>query len=123
MRDVSHLKHLRLDLSKRKGSNIKTLVMRETDGVDEEIASGLVKSKGGSAFPVEELVRQSIVEVDGQKVVQPFFDFDKWNSRTRSYVLAAWKELNLVEDKEVEDFLAQGEIVEVSPAGGSTVGS
>jgi hypothetical protein len=80
--------------------------MTETTGLDEELAATQQKLRGQNSSVFEELVRLSIVEVDGQKVEQPFTDWDKWNSRTRAYVLAAFRSINGVEDNERADFLA-----------------
>ena len=95
----------RFDLSSKKGCSIKSFVIKETNGDDEENAVNLKTAKGsGTVF--EELVRLSITFVDDVKVEHPFEDYDHWNSRTRAYVLAPFKSVNGVEDKEVDDFLA-----------------
>jgi len=94
------------DLAKLKNCNIKSFVIRETDGEDEETAAVLAKAKGEGHSSFEELVRMSLVYVDGKKIEQPYEDFDGWNSRTRAFVLQAFKALNSVEEKEVGDFLS-----------------
>lgn len=98
----------RFDLSKKKGCSIKSFVIKETTGEDEEQAANFRTTKGGSATVFEELVRLSITHVDDAKAEQPLTEYDGWNSRTRAYVLAAFKSVNGVEDKEVDDFLAGG---------------
>lgn len=98
----------RFDLSKRKGCSICSFVMKETTGEDEEQAADFRTAKGGKATVFEELVRLAITYVDDVKVEQPFEDFEGWNSRTRAYVLAAFKSINGLEDKEVDDFLSAG---------------
>jgi hypothetical protein len=98
----------RFDLSKKKGCSIRSFVVKETTGDDEEQAANFKTAKGGKATVFEELVRLSITYVNDVRVEHPFEDFDAWNSRTRSYVLAAFKSINGVEDKEVDDFLAAG---------------
>lgn len=98
----------RFDLSSKKGCSIKSFVIKETNGDDEENAANQKLAKGGSATVFEELVRLSITYVDDVKAEQPLTDYDGWNSRTRAYILAAFKSVNGVEDKEVEDFLAAG---------------
>ncbi|MGZ6970966.1 MAG: hypothetical protein ACXVID_04825 [Thermoanaerobaculia bacterium] len=99
----------RFDLSKKKGCSIRSFVIKETTGEDEEQAANFRTAKGGSATVFEELVRLSITYVDDVKAEQPLSEYDGWNSRTRAYVLAAFKSVNGVEDKEVDDFLAGGE--------------
>lgn len=98
----------RFDLSKKKGCSIRSFVLKETTGDDEEQAANFRTAKGGSATVFEELVRLSITYVDDVQVEQPYSDYDSWNSRTRAYVLAAFKSVNGVDDKEVDDFLAAG---------------
>lgn len=98
----------RFDLSKKKGCSITSFVIKETNGEDEEQAANFRTAKGGSATVFEELVRLSITYVDDAKTEQPLEAYDSWNSRTRAYVLAAFKSVNGVEDKEVDDFLAGG---------------
>lgn len=85
---------------------ITSFKLREVDGNDEEVAANLAKAKGGSASSAEELIRLSIVEVNGQAVKQPYLGFDEWNSRARAFVLKAYKTLNSAGEDELEDFLA-----------------
>ena len=99
---------IRYDLSKKKGCNITSVTMIETTGEDEEVAAGWAKAKGDAVSPAEELVRISICEVNDASVEQPFMDFNRWNTKTRSYVLAAWKAINIVEDSDLDDFLKTG---------------
>jgi len=98
----------RFDLSKKKGCSIRSFVIKETTGDDEEQAADFKTAKGGKATVFEELVRLSITYVNDVKTEQPFEGFDDWNSRTRAYVLAAFKSINGIEDEEVETFLAAG---------------
>lgn len=94
------------DLSKRKGCSISSFIMRETTGKDEEVAATQRKLRGANGSVFEELVRLSLVEVDGQPVEQPFFAWDDWNSRTRAHVLEAFKSINGLGEDEKSDFLA-----------------
>lgn len=99
----------KFDLSGKKGCSINSFVMKETNGVDEEQAAQMKFAKGGPTSSVfEELVRLSITHVNDKKVEQPLQEYEAWNSRTRAYILQAFKSVNGVEDKEVEDFLAGG---------------
>jgi hypothetical protein len=85
------------------GCNCRTIVMRETDGLDEEEAAIFSDAHGGSL--AKHLIRLSIVAVDGNRVQQPFTSLDKWTSKTRSLVMAAYEKLNDLPDKEVAVFL------------------
>lgn len=101
--------HMRFTLEGRKNVSIKSFVIRETNGDDEENAAIAAKAKGGAATVFEELVRLSITYVDDVKVDPPLQEYDGWNSRTRAFVLAAFKSINsITDDKEVTDFLAAG---------------
>lgn len=88
------------------GVPLTSFAIKETDGPDEEYAAQRAKAKGGSANPTEELIRASIVEVNGEPVAQPYEAMDKWSSKARAVLLQAWRSVNAVEDKELEDFLA-----------------
>jgi hypothetical protein len=115
--DKIKVKHV-LD-GKVKHASIREFVIRETDGVDEERAAQFAKAKGGAITLQEELVRLSLVEVDGELVNhdgKPFMAFDGWNTRTRAYALRAWASLNAVSEKEMDDFLAAGEVLVDSPS-------
>lgn len=97
----------RFDLKGRKCS-IESFVVRETTGVDEENAALAAKAKGGQHTVFEELVRLSITHVNDIKAEPPLLEYDSWNSRTRAFVLQAFKSINGIEDKEVSDFLGAG---------------
>lgn len=105
------------DLSKYdkpgKPLSVKSFTIREVDGVDEERAALNAKAKGGASSVYEELVRLSVCEVDGQPVnqdpSQPFALYDSLNSRTRLFLLNAFRSLNGIDEKEeVGDFLTSG---------------
>lgn len=109
---MSKTAQYRFDLSGKKGCSIKSFVIKETDGEDEENAALAAKAKGGAATVFEELVRLSITYVDDAKVEPPLLDYDKWSSRTRNFVLQAFRSINGVDDKEVSDFLSAGRPLE-----------
>lgn len=77
-------------------------VLRETDGTDEEYAAERARQVKGST--TEELIRVSIVSVNGQKVPQPYLHLNTWNSKARSRLARAFQELNGASEKEDEDF-------------------
>lgn len=93
---------------------IKSFVIRETDGRDEARAAMAAQSKGGAASATEEAIRLSFTEVNGEPVNQgkPYELFDAWNSKSRSMAIAAWRKINQVSEKEGEDFLANSAVVE-----------
>ncbi len=105
------------DISKydkpKKPLSLQSFAIREVDGSDEERAAISAKAKGGAATVYEELVRLSIVEVDGSPVNHdgmPLTAYDSWNSRTRVFVLNAFRALNGIDEKEeTSDFLESGQ--------------
>lgn len=101
-----------------KGVSISSVTIKETDGNDETIAAERAESLGKAASVAEEIVRMSIVAVDGVPVKQPYMGFNKWNSRTRAFVLNAWRHINAIPDaSEISSFLESGEDEpEASPA-------
>jgi hypothetical protein len=109
--DASKYKNLRVGKT-----TITGFTMREVDGADEEVAANSAKAKGGSVTPAEELVRASIVDVNGEPTRQPYLAFDTWNSRARAFALKAFKTLNGAEEEELDSFAAAAEPVgDVSP--------
>lgn len=100
----------------RKPMSVGSFVMREVNGKDEEQAALIAKAKGGAASMYEELIRLSLVEVDGQPVNNepgvPYAGFDTWNTRTRTFVQNAFRALNGIDEKEeLSDFLESGEVM------------
>lgn len=93
------------------GCSVAELVLRETTGEDEILASSIAEAKGKGSTVMEEMLRLSIVKVDGEKITQPYEATKKWNSKTRSLLLRAYVALNHVEDKEDADFLSGAEPV------------
>lgn len=93
--------------------SIQSFTIRETNGTDEENASNMAKAKGENVSVYAELVRMSITEVDGKAVNSgdgvPLKAYDDWNSRTRTFIVNAFKALNGIDEKgELADFLASG---------------
>lgn len=105
---------VRYSLEGKPWASVKSFIIKETDGQDEELAAQYAKERGGAANAMEELVRLSIVEADGKPVTQPYLGFDKLNTKTRAFMFAAWRKLNASEDKEIEDFLKGGEVLEAA---------
>lgn len=99
--DASKMKNVRMT----NGVVIKSFVVREVNGIDEEEATNIAKAKGGAVTPMEEMIRLSIVEVNGEPVKHPYLAFDTWNNRARALAVQAFRSLNGTTDKEVEDFL------------------
>lgn len=104
---MSQLVHRRHKFPER--CNADEIVMRETTGIDEQLASLRAEASGDRSSIYQELVRISIVEVDGKKVQQPFTVLESWNSRTRGYVQKLYEHLNDMPEKEVKSFLGAGE--------------
>ena len=89
-----------------KSVNCKSISLREVTGTDEALAATIAEAKGKSGSTFNELLRLAIVKVDGKNVEQPFTDMDRWNSRTRRFLLDAFNSMNGASAKETEDFLA-----------------
>ena len=109
---MSELLHRRYDLPD--GRDFKSIVVRETGGRDEILAAKQFDSRPDHTTMEIELVRNSIVFVDGKSVIRPFMDLDDWSSQSRNYVAAAYNALNALPEEQVAVFLATGE--DVSPA-------
>jgi hypothetical protein len=89
--------------------NCKELVMRETNGIDEQQAAIASDAAGVRSSIFQELIKLSIVEVDGQPVSQPFVALDTWNSKTRALIIKAYEQLNNLPDDELAAFLVASE--------------
>ncbi len=89
-------------------NKIVAFTIRTTDGEDETYASKRADAKGGGMS--EELIRCAIVsyEVEGKTVdvKQPFENFDKWSTKARNFVVAAWRKLSTPDEGEFLDFFA-----------------
>ena len=100
---------LRFSLEGKPNVSIKSFVIKETNGDDEENAAVQAKAKGGVTTVFEELVRLSITYVDDVKVEPPLEEYDAWSSRTRAFVLQAFKSINSIKDQaEIDSFLSTG---------------
>ncbi len=87
------------------GCNAKTITMRETSGIDEQSAAMEADARGERTTIYQELVRISVVEVDGAKVTQPFVELNSWNSKTRHLVNMAYQAMNDIKEDDVKTFL------------------
>jgi hypothetical protein len=87
---------------------IVSFSIRTTDGEDEALASRSGDARGTTMS--EELIRLSLVSYaneDGPKEIKhPFPAFDKWSTKARNFVVAAWKKLATPDEKEIADFFA-----------------
>ena len=100
---------------------LRSFVMREIDGRDEEVAAGYVKAKNDNTTVTEEMVRLSIVSVNDQPVPQPYLAFDTWNSRARIFAVKAFNEVNGMTSKEEDDFFGTAEEVDAPlPSSGAS---
>jgi len=112
---------IRFDLSRftdckdHEGNKLLSFTIRTTDGEDETYAAKRAEAKGSAM--TEELIRFSIVsyetEAGGkQEVKQPFEKFDKWSTKARNFVVAAWKKIATPDEREIADFFANATDVE-----------
>jgi len=90
----------------------KIITMREVTGEDEMVAAKAASIKSGQYgsdwSPMVELVKRSIVEVDGKPVngAEPFDAYDKWRVNARNAVLSFYNALNALDDKDLKACLA-----------------
>jgi len=97
--------------------DVASFVIREVNGHDEQHAALQVEARGEARTShYNELIRLSLVEVDGEAVTQPFLAMEEWNTRTRSLLLRGYDKVNGLEDEEVAVFLTGAEVVEPMPA-------
>lgn len=87
------------------GCNAESITMRETSGIDEQAAAMEADARGERTTIYQELVRLSIVEVDGKKVQQPFMELNGWNSKTRHLINTAYQAMNDLREDDVKVFL------------------
>lgn len=90
--------------------DVTELVIRQTDGYDERDAAKMIDTNPETSMYAE-LVRLAIVEVNGDRVEQPFMDIDRWSTKTRSLVMDAYNALNENDEAEKAAFLAASEDV------------
>lgn len=89
---------------------ILAFTIRTTDGTDESYSAKRAEAKGSNL--TEELIRYSLVSYvrldDGDatevEIKQPFEGFDKWSTKARNFVVAAWKRLSTPDELEIADF-------------------
>lgn len=101
------------DCEDHENRKLAGFAIRTTDGTDEAWASRRADSKGSSM--TEELIRfslvsYSIVEPDKTitkiQIAHPFEGFDKWSTKARNYVVAAWKKISTPDEADLADFFA-----------------
>lgn len=101
--------------------DVESITIREVNGKDEELAETWSQAKGKQGNTLVELLRLSIVKVNGVAVPQPFGDFDGWNSRTRKFAMDAFAEINGTTKDEKDAFLAGAVEEDANGAGLSSV--
>lgn len=107
-REVTYSLEKMKDCKDAESKRILSFTIRTTDGEDEAYASKRAEAKDNGMS--EELIRVSLlsyVNEDGpQEIKQPFEAFDKWSTKARNFVVAAWKKLSTPDEKEIADFFA-----------------
>jgi hypothetical protein len=96
---------------------ILSFTIRTTDGEDEAVSARRAEAKGNSSM-TEELIRFSLTRYERLKddgstekvsvnVNGHWFEgFDKWSTKARNFVVAAWRKLSTPDEKEISDFFA-----------------
>jgi hypothetical protein len=103
-----HLLHMRFKFPKGchdgRGKALESIVVRETDGVDEENAARAADGAGKKGNFQLELFKEGVVSIvlSGQEVqvAQPFASFDVWPTRSKEFALRAFAKLNAVAEAE-----------------------
>lgn len=111
---------IKFDLSKysdckdHDNEKILSFTIRTTDGEDETYSSKRAESKNTGM--TEELIRFSLIcwetAKGKQDAKQPFEAFDRWSTKARNFVVAAWKKIATPDEKEIADFFASATDVE-----------
>lgn len=118
--DTSTLLHKKFKLpagcKDETGKAIASVVMRETNGYDEQNAAKLADGQGKDGNFLRELMTLSIVKVNDVPAMQPFIGFSGWNSRARACVSKAFDALNEI-PRDV-DFLSGAEDMTPAPTTG-----
>ena len=111
-RKVTYNLHKFADCTDHESRKVHSFTIRTTDGTDEAWAARRADSKGTGM--TEELIRfslvsYSIVEGEGSReisIAHPFESFDKWSTKARNFVVAAWKKLATPDEADLADFFA-----------------
>jgi len=91
------------------GCDCRTIVIRETTGIDEQNAALQADARQGRSSIYAELVKLSIVMVDDEKVIQPYHQLEQWSSKSRALVQQAYDAINDIPKEDLAVFLATGE--------------
>lgn len=111
-RSVKFPLHNQKDCFDHEGYKILSFTIRTTDGTDENYAAKRAEAKGTAL--TEELICYSLVRyerehaetVETVEVKHPFDPFEKWSTKARNFVVAAWRRLATPDEKELSDFFA-----------------
>jgi hypothetical protein len=111
------------------GLQVREVVVRELVAADELTAAlwtesnapaDMLETPAGQIHAEQrELVRISLVEVDGEEVNVdgvPFMAMDKWSLRTFRAVRTFFNDVNTLDDRELRKSLAAAEVVIAGPA-------
>lgn len=103
------------------GCDCESFVVRELNGNDEidaavmadKSSSDLVKDSPIAQFGAErrESLRLSLVEVDGKPVPQPYLEMNHWSLKTLRVLMAAFNDLNGLDEDDLKNCLASAEVV------------
>jgi hypothetical protein len=92
--------------------DFKTITIREVTGEDEMTAAAAAEAKSAQYnkgwSPQIELIKLSVVEVDGKPVntTAPFDAFDKWLTPSRNAVMKFFDQLNSLDEQDLKACLA-----------------
>lgn len=103
------------DCTDQDDRRILSFTIRTTDGTDEQHASKMAEKSGSTM--TEELIRFSLVAyevetAEGKPLLVQidhtagFAGFDKWSTKARNFVVAAWRKLSTPDDGDLSGFFA-----------------
>ena len=101
------MKSKTFDLSQYQPLSVTSFTMKRINGYDELAAAERVTSGNEGASLGEQMIAESITQVDGQDVTTPYVDWAKWCSVTRDFVRAAFDKFNNADKDQIKDFLAE----------------
>ncbi len=116
------LDELNLDLSTYKRLSIRSVTLRELNGDDSTLAAQRAIGPTGAvtayALTVEhknQMIADSIVKVNGETVVTPYNDWQRWSLKTQQFVVEAFDFLNENSKEDLKDFRVRVLGIAVTP--------
>ena len=88
----------------------KTITIQEVNGEDEMRAAMAAEARKGKTgrdwSPFIEMVRLSVVEIDGERPANGFEHFEKWSSKARNAVMTFYNDVNGLDEEDLKACVA-----------------